>query len=34
MLQQYKDAQAAMEEKEEELHLAMERLEEDKEDLD
>ena len=34
VLQQYKDAQAAMEEKEEELHLAMERLEEDKEELD
>ena len=34
VLQQYKDAQAAMEEKEEELHLAMERLEKDKEELD
>ena len=34
VLQQYKDAQAAMEEKEEELHLAMDRLEEDKEELD
>ena len=34
VLQQYKDAQAAMEEKEEELHLAMEQLEKDKEELD
>ena len=34
VLQQYKDAQAAMEEKEEDMHLAMERLEKDKEELD
>lgn len=34
VLQEYKDAQAAMEEKEAELHLAMNRLEEDKEELD
>lgn len=33
VLQAYKDAQAAMEAKEEELQLAMERLEEDKEEL-
>lgn len=34
VLQEYKDAQAAMEAKEEELQLAMIRLEEDKEELD
>lgn len=33
VLQDYKDAQAAMEAKEEELQLAMERLEQDKEEL-
>lgn len=34
VLQEYKDAQAAMEAKEEELHLAMDKLESDKEELD
>ncbi len=34
VLQEYKDAQAAMEAKEEELRLAMEMLEKDKEELD
>ena len=34
VLQDYKDAQAAMEAKEEELHLAMDRLEEDRKQLD
>lgn len=33
VLQEYKDAQAAMEAKEEELHLAMEQLEQDKAEL-
>lgn len=34
VLQEYKDAQAAMEAKEEELHLAMDELEKDKAELD